>query len=46
MRRHLTTRRIETLLEEAYNERMHLLTFLKLTNPGPLMRLMVLGAQS
>ncbi|OOQ89719.1 Alternative oxidase, mitochondrial [Penicillium brasilianum] len=36
---------IETLLEEAYNERMHLLTFLKLAEPGPLMRLMVLGAQ-
>ncbi|KAJ5997090.1 hypothetical protein N7522_008750 [Penicillium canescens] len=36
---------IETLLEEAYNERMHLLTFLKLASPGPLMRLMVLGAQ-
>ncbi|QPG76737.1 hypothetical protein FOA43_004131 [Brettanomyces nanus] len=25
---------IETLLDEAYNERMHLLTFLKLANPG------------
>ncbi|KAJ6122660.1 hypothetical protein N7512_005125 [Penicillium capsulatum] len=36
---------IETLLEEAYNERMHLLTFLKLAQPGPLMRFMVLGAQ-
>ncbi|KAJ5385094.1 hypothetical protein N7517_003005 [Penicillium concentricum] len=36
---------IETLLEEAYNERMHLLTFLKLAEPGPTMRLMVLGAQ-
>lgn len=36
---------IETLLEESYNERMHLLTFLKLTSPGPFMRLMVLGAQ-
>lgn len=41
----LTLYRIETLLEEAYNERMHLLTFLKLAEPGPLMRLMVLGAQ-
>ncbi|KAJ5550177.1 Alternative oxidase [Penicillium sp. DV-2018c] len=36
---------IETLLEEAFNERMHLLTFLKLAEPGLLMRLMVLGAQ-
>ena len=38
-------RRIETLLEEAYNERMHLLTFLKLAEPGWFMRLMILGAQ-
>lgn len=37
--------RIETLLEEAYNERMHLLTFMKMAEPGILMRLMVLGAQ-
>ncbi|OJJ48005.1 hypothetical protein ASPZODRAFT_64231 [Penicilliopsis zonata CBS 506.65] len=36
---------IETLLEEAYNERMHLLTFLKLAEPGWFMRLSVLGAQ-
>ncbi|OAL72234.1 alternative oxidase [Trichophyton violaceum] len=36
---------IETLLEEAYNERMHLLTFLKLAEPGWFMRFMVLGAQ-
>ncbi|EKG17769.1 Alternative oxidase [Macrophomina phaseolina MS6] len=36
---------IETLLEESYNERMHLLTFLKMTEPGWFMRLMVLGAQ-
>ena len=36
---------IETLLEEAYNERMHLLTFLKLRQPGWFMRLMILGAQ-
>ncbi|PGH06453.1 alternative oxidase, mitochondrial [Helicocarpus griseus UAMH5409] len=36
---------IETLLEEAYNERMHLLTFLKLAEPGWFMRLMVMGAQ-
>jgi hypothetical protein len=37
--------RIETLLEEAYNERMHLLTFLKMAEPGWFMRIMVLGAQ-
>lgn len=37
--------RIESLLEEAYNERMHLLTFLKLAEPGWFMRLIVLGAQ-
>ncbi|KAJ4383615.1 inducible alternative oxidase 2 [Didymella sp. IMI 355093] len=36
---------IETLLEESYNERMHLLTFLKMSKPGPFMRLVVLGAQ-
>lgn len=36
---------IETLLEESYNERMHLLTFLKMGEPGWFMRLMVLGAQ-
>ncbi|RQM07321.1 hypothetical protein DH86_00001015, partial [Scytalidium sp. 3C] len=36
---------IETLLEEAYNERMHLLTFLKMAQPGWFMRLMCLGAQ-
>lgn len=34
---------IETLLEESYNERMHLLTFLRMSEPGPFMRLMVLG---
>jgi ubiquinol oxidase len=38
-------RRMETLLEESYNERMHLLTFLKMAEPGWFMRLMVLGAQ-
>ena len=37
--------RIETLLEEAYNERMHLLTFLKLAEPGWFMKTMILGAQ-
>nr|ACJ71742.1 alternative oxidase [Paecilomyces sp. 'thermophila'] len=36
---------IESLLEEAYNERMHLLTFMKMAEPGWFMRLMVLGAQ-
>lgn len=36
---------IETLLEEAYNERMHLLTFMKMAEPGPFMKLMILGAQ-
>jgi len=36
---------IETLLEESYNERMHLLIFLKMAEPGWFMRLMVLGAQ-
>lgn len=36
---------METLLEESYNERMHLLTFLKLGEPGWLMHLMVLLAQ-
>lgn len=36
---------IETLLEEAYNERMHLLTFLKLAEPGWFMKVMILGAQ-
>ncbi|EPS37513.1 hypothetical protein H072_8775 [Dactylellina haptotyla CBS 200.50] len=36
---------IETLLEEGYNERMHLLTFLKMHHPGIFMRLMVIGAQ-
>ncbi|PKY03258.1 alternative oxidase mitochondrial precursor [Aspergillus campestris IBT 28561] len=36
---------IETLLEEAFNERMHLLTFMKLSEPKWTMRLLVLGAQ-
>jgi ubiquinol oxidase len=36
---------IETLLEESYNERMHLLVFMKMHQPGKFMRLMVLGAQ-
>lgn len=41
----LTKNRIETLLEDAHNERMHLLTFLKLAEPGRFMKLMVLAAQ-
>lgn len=36
---------METLLEESYNERMHLLTFLQMAEPGWFMRLAVLGAQ-
>ncbi|KAI9732774.1 MAG: Alternative oxidase, mitochondrial precursor [Cirrosporium novae-zelandiae] len=37
---------MESLLEEAYNERMHLLTFLKMAEPGLFMRVIVLGAQA
>jgi hypothetical protein len=33
------------LLEEAYNERMHLLTFLRMAEPGWIMRFLILGAQ-
>lgn len=36
---------IESLLEEAYNERMHLLTFLKMAEPGWIMKTMIIGAQ-
>jgi hypothetical protein len=36
---------IETMLEDAYNERMHLLTFLQMAEPGMFMKLMILGAQ-
>ncbi|CAE7913983.1 alxA [Symbiodinium sp. KB8] len=36
---------IHTLLEEAENERMHLLTFLELKKPGPAFRGLVLLAQ-
>lgn len=36
---------IKTLLEGSYNEIMHLLTFLELYRPGPLMRLLVFAAQ-
>ena len=41
----LNVDRIETLLEDAYNERMHLLTFLKMAEPGWFMKMMILGAQ-
>eukprot|EP00903_Cladosiphon_okamuranus_P006436 g6297.t1 len=51
--RHLTSLRrmrrdhgwIHTLLEEAENERMHLLTFLKLKKPGPIFRFAVMISQ-
>lgn len=36
---------IHTLLEEAENERMHLLTFMKLAKPGTFTRLCILGGQ-
>jgi len=36
---------IETLLEESYNERMHLLTFMKMCEPGWFMKTMIIGAQ-
>lgn len=36
---------IKTLLEEATNERMHLLTWMNLAEPGWLMRLIFIGAQ-
>lgn len=36
---------IHTLLEEAENERMHLLTALELRRPGPLFKMAVLGTQ-
>lgn len=53
MVRHLSSMRrmerdngwIESLLEESYNERMHLLTFMKMAEPGRFMRLMVLAGQ-
>lgn len=37
---------IHTLLEEAENERMHLLTFMNVSQPGPFMRGAVLVAQA
>lgn len=33
------------MLEEAFNERMHLLTFMKMAEPGWFMKFMILGAQ-
>lgn len=36
---------IHTLLEEAENERMHLLTFLELRKPGPLFKAIVVCGQ-
>lgn len=53
MLRHLTSLRrmkrdngwIETLLEESYNERMHLLCFMKMCEPGWFMKTMIIGAQ-
>ena len=36
---------IETLLEEAENERMHLMTFMTIKKPGITTRLMIFGAQ-
>ncbi|KAH9888193.1 alternative oxidase [Xylariomycetidae sp. FL2044] len=36
---------IETLLEESYNERMHLLTFMKMCEPGRFMKFMIILAQ-
>jgi hypothetical protein len=36
---------IHTLLEEAENERMHLLTFLKLRKPSLIFRLSVVATQ-
>ena len=53
MMRHLSSLRnmrrdhgwIHTLLEEAENERMHLLVFVSMKRPGPLFRLAVIGAQ-
>ena len=36
---------IHTLLEEAENERMHLLTAMVLRNPGPIFKVAVIGTQ-
>ena len=43
MVRHLKS--LHTLLEEAENERMHLLTALELRRPGPLFKIAVIGTQ-
>ena len=53
MLRHLRSHRrlkrdngwIESLLEESDNERMHLLTFMRLAEPGWFMKIMTIGAQ-
>ena len=37
---------IHTLLEEAENERMHLMTFLQLKRPGPIFRFAVIFTQT
>jgi threonyl-tRNA synthetase len=39
------TRWIHTLLEEAENERMHLLTFMSMKKPGPFFRASVVITQ-
>jgi Alternative oxidase len=36
---------IHIMLDEAHNERMHLLTFVRMRNPGTLFRLSVIGSQ-
>lgn len=36
---------IESMLEESYNERMHLLTFIKMAEPGWFMKFMIIAAQ-
>lgn len=36
---------IHTLLEEAENERMHLMTFMKVANPGIIMKSCIIMAQ-
>ena len=36
---------IHTLIEEAENERMHLMTFLQLRTPGPIFRATVIATQ-
>ena len=36
---------IESLLEESNNERMHLLTFMRMADPGYFMKAMTIGAQ-